>query len=227
MIRNSLPYLVSILLHLVFVFSYCAVHKPGTIQPAETTPVMIDFSINSEKEIITEKQVIKTQSAYKVNDNPQPIPAVTQSELPATSGPDLVVPDTAQEVDSLKLEYTESVPPQQSDSSNSLINDQSVTKYIKEEFMYIREIIVSNINYPVRAQLHHEEGTLLVSFFILQDGSVSNIKVVKSSGFIILDNNAIRTIEKSAPFPKPPCVAELKIPVTYSLFLVKTNNTIY
>ena len=58
---------------------------------------------------------------------------------------------------------------------------------------------------------------VLISFVICRDGSVKDIRIVKSSGFKALDKKAVEVIQKTAPFPRPPVSAELIIPITYKL----------
>jgi protein TonB len=92
-----------------------------------------------------------------------------------------------------------------------------LTDYVKEQFDYIRTIVMQHIRYPEEAQNRGIEGRVLLSFVILSDGTVKDIKVIVSSGYTLLDKNAIDTVKNSAPFPKPPGNAELRIPINYVL----------
>jgi protein TonB len=91
------------------------------------------------------------------------------------------------------------------------------TKYLSEHFAYIRDKILRNVSYPGSAKRMGWQGKVLLSFVITADGSVRALKVIKSSGFIMLDKNAIETVRDTAPFPRPPCEAQLVIPITYNL----------
>jgi len=91
------------------------------------------------------------------------------------------------------------------------------TKYLNEHFAYIRNKILSNVSYPDPARRKGWQGKVLLSFVITADGSVRALKVIKSSGFILLDKNAIETVRDTAPFPRPPDEAQLVIPITYHL----------
>jgi protein TonB len=95
--------------------------------------------------------------------------------------------------------------------------EQMRNRYLKEHFEYIRGLIQKNLLYPVRARRMGWEGRTVVSFTILENGRVQNIKILNSSGYNLLDDNVLETITKVEPFPKPPVRAELKIPVTYRL----------
>jgi len=95
--------------------------------------------------------------------------------------------------------------------------DQLRSKYRKEHFEYIRRIIQENIVYPDRAQRNGWEGQVVVMFSVMQNGRVKDIRIRKSSGYGILDENVVETIRKVEPFPRPPVAVELVIPVAYRL----------
>jgi protein TonB len=62
-----------------------------------------------------------------------------------------------------------------------------------------------NKHYPRRARRMHRQGLVKVSFTIEQSGKINNIHIEKSSGSIILDKAAIRTVKRidgQLPFPK-------------------------
>lgn len=90
-------------------------------------------------------------------------------------------------------------------------------RYISQHFAYIKKIIQQNITYPPPARKAGWVGTVTVSFIVLENGHVDSIRILKSSGYGILDYNAIRTIRDVSPFPKPPVRAELQMPIIYKL----------
>jgi protein TonB len=90
-------------------------------------------------------------------------------------------------------------------------------KYLKEHFVYIRDIIMKNLSYPHVARKMGWEGKVVISFIISADGYVKDIKITESSGIQILDKNAIEAVKNAVPFPKPPVEAHMIIPVKYSL----------
>ena len=95
--------------------------------------------------------------------------------------------------------------------------EQLRSRYRKEHFEYIRKIIQQNIVYPDRAQRNGWEGQVVVMFSVMQNGRVKDIRIRKSSGYGILDENVLETIRKVEPFPRPPVAVELVIPVSYRL----------
>lgn len=64
---------------------------------------------------------------------------------------------------------------------------------------------VGNLNYPDQARRMSLAGSLVLSVDVLSDGSVEQIRVLRSSGYDILDEAAVRIVRLSSPFaPLPP-----------------------
>ncbi|MBH0286441.1 energy transducer TonB [Helicobacter pylori] len=96
---------------------------------------------------------------------------------------------------------------------------QAYNPGVSNEFlMKIQTAISSKNRYPKMAQIRGIEGEVLVSFTINADGSVTDIKVVKSNTTDILNHAALEAIKSAAHlFPKPDETVHLKIPIAYSL----------
>lgn len=101
------------------------------------------------------------------------------------------------------------------DSASSTESEKN--RYLKEHFAYIRDAIMKNLSYPPTARRMGWEGRVVVSFVVNEDGHASDIRIVEGSGFGILDKNAVETIKKASPFPRPPVRAEIVMPVAYRL----------
>lgn len=69
--------------------------------------------------------------------------------------------------------------------------------------------------YPRVARKRGIEGVTVVKFRIAPDGNVMDIIIDQASGFSILDNAAIKTIRRAAPFPRFDSL--LKVAVTFKL----------
>ena len=76
---------------------------------------------------------------------------------------------------------------------------------------------MKKLTYPTMARRMGWAGTVKVEFVVLEDGCVKDISVLGSSGFELLDKNAVETIKKASPFPKPPIMAQIIMPVSYRL----------
>ncbi len=82
----------------------------------------------------------------------------------------------------------------------------------------IRSLLLQNMKYPKNAQRLKMQGEVRISFTLGTDGSVENVKVVESSGFEILDEDAVALIEKTATkFPKPNKSVRISVPISYVL----------
>ncbi len=59
---------------------------------------------------------------------------------------------------------------------------------------------VGNINYPEQARREGLYGELSLMVAINRDGSIHNVEIMKSSGYRVLDDAAIRIVKLAAPF---------------------------
>ncbi|MCC6025844.1 MAG: energy transducer TonB [Caldimicrobium sp.] len=92
-------------------------------------------------------------------------------------------------------------------------------KFLIEKLSFISQIIHNNITYPYIARKMGWEGKVIISFILTKDGRISFLTVEKSSGYRVLDENAIDTIKKvSKYFPAPPLDVKIRIPITYKLY---------
>ncbi len=92
-----------------------------------------------------------------------------------------------------------------------------IAGYLKENFSYVRDAIQKKVSYPRVARQMGWEGKVIVSFIVCADGYAKDIKIKEGSGIALLDRNAIETVKKASPFPRPPVEAQLLIPIKYSL----------
>jgi TonB family C-terminal domain len=62
------------------------------------------------------------------------------------------------------------------------------------------------------------EGRVLISFVLEPSGEIKELRVLKSSGYDILDREAVDTIKRSyREFPKPPISVLIKLPIAFRL----------
>lgn len=224
----------SLILHAVVVAF--VIVTSGSLVPI-SKPIVIDFNIEDSsdapkekpKELPAPKPPVRSQKpevkeqkkeiekpALVADMHPTPI---TESQVPIPS----VQPRTEQVV--AKNEGHAAA----SSRTDSSLGDKKGTdgagnseekarmRYLKEHFSYIRDTIMKNLSYPHMARKRGWEGRVTVSFIVYESGHVENIKILESSGFGILDKNAIETIKRVCPLPKPPVRAELIMPIVYRL----------
>jgi len=68
---------------------------------------------------------------------------------------------------------------------------------------------VGNLNYPDEARRRKLYGDLILHVSIRADGSLEKVRIVRSSGFPVLDDAAVRIVRLASPFaPFPPEIAK-------------------
>lgn len=152
-------------------------------------------------------------------DPPQPVvatdyaaptpTAATASQPVADHVPRGVAPAPASVVTSL--------PPATPGGEEGMTPEKAQQRYLKEHFAYIRNLIIKRLTYPEIARRMEWSGRVLLSFVVNEDGTVRVLRVKESSGHPVLDNSAMETVKRVAPFPRPPVAAEIVMPVHFKL----------
>jgi len=94
----------------------------------------------------------------------------------------------------------------------------AINRYNQTLFRLIRD----NIEYPWAAAQGQIEGVLRLSLNVSSTGELLGVKVVRSSGFAVLDENAMSMVKKLAPYPPFPSEINqdqlwVDIPVVYKI----------
>lgn len=89
-----------------------------------------------------------------------------------------------------------------------LSTKDSVINPAQEVILRYQDMVKQRIEkvkrYPSWAKRQGIEGTVYLSFTILSNGTSQDIKIVRPSGFKILDDEAVTTIQRANPFPPIP-----------------------
>lgn len=64
-----------------------------------------------------------------------------------------------------------------------------------------------SLSYPSQARRQRITGEVHVAFTIAANGGVTGVRIVRSSGHAILDEAALQTVQRAAPFPAIPSAA--------------------
>ncbi|MBU4143280.1 energy transducer TonB, partial [Patescibacteria group bacterium] len=94
-----------------------------------------------------------------------------------------------------------------------------------KDYNYIRHAVMKNIGYPERARRMGFEGKTLLSFMVLENGTTSQIKVEKSSGYRLLDDSAIEGVARTVISQKVSYRVVVRLPITYRLQVSKGDGT--
>ena len=93
--------------------------------------------------------------------------------------------------------------PEPRPGENSVTLDTDEFKFISYN-RWLKVKVESVLTYPELAAISGYQGTLYIKFDIMKDGSLGGLEVVKTSGYKILDDEALRSIRSAAPFQPLP-----------------------
>lgn len=71
---------------------------------------------------------------------------------------------------------------------------------VAELMALLHAAIQEQQQYPANALEMEREGKITLSFIVYKDGTIANLKILKSSGTSSLDNAALAAVQKAAPF---------------------------
>lgn len=101
--------------------------------------------------------------------------------------------------------------------------DLSTTKFrYIGYFTNLRKQIEMTWVYPTLAARNGKQGNVFLEFSISKNGKASKIKVLRSSGYRILDDSIVQAIQEASPFaPLPESISkeELRITGTFSYII--------
>jgi periplasmic protein TonB len=93
--------------------------------------------------------------------------------------------------------------PQKRPGDDSVTLDTDEFKFLSYN-RWLKVKVESVLQYPELAAISGYQGTLYILFDIMKDGSLGRLEVLKSSGYKILDDEALRSVRSSAPFQPLP-----------------------
>lgn len=151
--------------------------------------------------------VASQTTPIKLQAVPTPATAISQKPLPALSAPVSLEHDSIKKPVSAPVAVVKSEPVAEGPAVEHKLSIKKPDRNAAIESGYsslIRARLERNKEYPAMARRGRIEGVVVVTFQIEHDGSVSSVKVLRSSGHTLLDKSALRTVHVSAPFPVPP-----------------------
>jgi TonB family protein len=97
----------------------------------------------------------------------------------------------------------EEEPPSPDDDQETISLDTVDKRYISYAGI-IKGGIIKHWKYPEEAKENLIEGKLMVIFSLAKQGNLTQIEIISSSGYEILDEEALRAVSAAAPFPTFP-----------------------
>lgn len=217
------------LLGFILAFAIVFVALQYTSQPKsydEDEEIFDDLMQDIEMSPINQKDMISAEpaapSSKSITENIQKVAhTVEQNDKVSPNSNPLLVGDGTGAVD--QADVTQALPQTPADIDQKPV-DYHIVEQMPEfpggwvEFM---KWLSNNLKYPVYAQQKKIQGDVVVSFIINKDGSIANIKLVKSVN-PYLDREALRVM-RMMPKWKPGmendkvCRTMMAIPIAFSL----------
>ena len=162
-----------------------------------------------------EKPKPKPKPTPKPVKKPEPEPQVVQA--PPTPAPPTPTPPAPQPSSAPSSNVKSNLPPSGAETVGEInFSDPSASSNFNRD--KYQKAIKKHLRYPKRAQKMRHQGIAHIRFLFKKDGTVSDIKIVKSSGFDTLDEAAIDTIKRAAPdFEKLDRDYIMTIPIGFTL----------
>ena len=96
-----------------------------------------------------------------------------------------------------------------------------LTGEMKSYVNSLQSQIAHSINYPAEAEDYGWEGTVKLGLLILNDGTLAMAMIKETSGYDLLDELALSTAKRMAPFDRFPPETDLQelnvtVPIVYS-----------
>ena len=153
-------------------------------------------------------KTVKPSPAPHPTKKPAPAPKTPATSLPrqGEKRPGMTPPSpkpknlfpSAKTLHQIERKFS-SIYPKDINKGNSISLNTREFKYISY-FSHIKKKIELVWEYPRLAAMRNQEGSLRLRFIILKDGTLKGVYLLDSSGYRLLDNEALRAVKDAAPF---------------------------
>jgi protein TonB len=168
---------------------------PPLLEEAPTPPLEPDEP--PAEEVLTEPETAAPTEA-PAEAPPRPRKAVSAASLLAST--QLEIDRLTAEID--RRSRSNSAPTRRK-SVNASTREYRYAAYLEAWREKVER--VGNLNYPDEARRRKLYGDLILHVSVRADGSLEKVRVVRSSGFPVLDEAAVRIVKLASPFaPFPP-----------------------
>jgi len=190
------------------------IHKEKEIIQKKIQKIVEKPKIKEEKQKTIIPENPKVENIPQHNENKTPMETIKSDISSSKTQSSDIIETKTQNITQEPAKIQNSETPKNTENNNP----SNKKRFSNTEFAIIKDIIQKNITYPILARKMGWEGEVLIKFKLCKNGEVHEITVEKSSGYQILDDNAIKTIKSvSYLFPKPDEDIYIKIPIVYRL----------
>ena len=181
------------------------------------------------KEIVTEPIIEKIveKPAPKVIEKPKKVEKKIvkkekQIEKVVEKTPEKIVEQATENIEKMHLAEQNETSQKQQSSVQENSNKQKSQNLENEYLAKVKNKIEKNKVYPKVAKRLNQTGKVIVSFDILKDGKVTNIKIINKSKFEKLDEASIELLTNIGFFEAIPnelnkTVWNIQIPINYQI----------
>ncbi len=138
------------------------------------------------------KEIVKEELLPEPEPEPEPKPQPEQEKI-------VEEPEPEKQVEEVMVEKPKPEPPKK---NVEVINPQEEAMFRYRDM--VKQKIESYRRYPKWAKKQGLAGISYLAFTLLSNGMVQDIKLIHSSGFNILDKEAISTVRRASPFKPIP-----------------------
>ncbi|WP_295052045.1 energy transducer TonB [Sulfuricurvum sp.] len=226
--KTKRSFLFSLLLH-AGIFTG-AVALSTLIKEEKEEEIVLELSLDSAAQIqpvstvLSSKKMTLSKSIAPSTDEiiektePKPLIQKTESlqmfpkEVIEDPKPTLTAQTTSMQIPAKETVFASNPP---------ILAPQSINieeQYLDDHLSTIRDLLVKYRKYPSQAVRLKQEGAVQVTFRLKQNGEVEDIRIIGSSGYELLDGDAMALVQKTSEyFPKPPKTIRITVPLNYVL----------
>lgn len=172
------------------------VHKPESM-PAVALPEPISPAVEPLPEFIKPTHIPQTVTQSVAETEPKLIKEEPKVTKATPSDPELVAAASKPDIESQQVIVQS--PPTPAVPTQTEIEDAN-----RNYGDSLWGAIERHKNYPRIAQQRGWQGETLVELLLDGDGKLRSKRILHSSGYQSLDNQALEMVEKALPFPRPP-----------------------
>jgi protein TonB len=194
------------------------VSKPVQTKPAAESSVSITDPRTTEASVATDQPDASAMAGQTVSSTePQRLDEAMRA-----------VDATANRPTAVGIETSETAQPSvtSSETQTAMVKDQPVQETpSKSDLRWLADALWSRVEqlkrYPYTARLNRWEGKVVLRAVIREDGHLMDLEIARSSGYAILDNDAIEVLKKASPLalqhPLGQPQVVVHIPISYRL----------
>lgn len=201
------------------------VAAPTELEHLNIAPIPMQDTINQELPVKDEVKSVPTEAQLSAASKPEQQVTTTAlaRETPSLESVEEVGATAVSAAVTLQTAASTSVEPQEQIARAITLEELHDISGVSARYAgLLKGWLRENMHYPRAARLAGQEGRAIVRFVIDRSGKVISIQLEQSSGFAILDREAVEMIERADPFPIMPVEMggtklELRVPVVFEI----------